>query len=126
MTTEQIRKSVKVCGYSLSVLGIYITYQSWFTNSSPEVQHYQLDPLQSVIALERIGAISKFEVNPIRVWWDTAKGTPVNGVWTDFRSTFVLSQFDAISLIVRHEYEKSLEGDMHLLEIDAALEALKH
>ncbi len=124
MTTEQIRKSVKVCGHSLSGIGIYITYQNCLVNS--EAQHYQLDPLQSVIALERIGAISKFEVNPIRVWWDTAKGTPVNGVWTDFRSTFVLSQFDAISLIVRHEYEKSLEGDMHLLEIDAALEALKH
>lgn len=125
MTTEQIRKSIHVKYYGLSDTGIFITY---FRESRPDEntpKAYKLNPVQTLQVLERIGSITKFDVNPIKVWWETPKGTSVQCGWDEFHSTFTLSQYEAITLVVRHEYDLSLKSDMNMLEIDKALESLR-
>ncbi len=126
MTTEQIRKQIHITSYFIGRRGVVIAYSSDQTNSHIPNKHYTHPPLQTLQALERIGSITKFDANPIRVWWETPKGTSIDCGWDEFHSTFTLSQYEAITLVVRHEYEQSLKNDMNLLEIDKTLEALKH
>jgi len=123
MTTEYIRKNIKVMGYSISNIGIYITY--FFGDNLNLTRTIDLPPLQAIIALERLGAISRFEVNPTRIWWDSPKGAPMDAPWEIFCETFTFSQYEAISIAVRHEYEKSLDADRSILELVKALEALR-
>ncbi len=125
MATEEIRKKVTVIGFSLTKIGIYITYTSKTANLPNEEKVIDLDPLQSLVALERIGSIDKLEANPITIWWESPKGTALKCNWEQFFPTFILSQYEAIQIAVRHEYEQSLKSDMNLLEIDKALEALQ-
>lgn len=126
MTTEQIRKNISVNTYFIVNAGLLITY---FTDPQYKLADscntYSLPPIQTLQLLEKIGSIKKFEADPIRVWWDTVKGTAVHGSWEVFCNHFVLSQYEALNLIIRHEYEQSLKSDMNLLEMDKALEALK-
>lgn len=126
MTTEQIRKSIHVNYYGISDTGIFITYTTTKSSETYSPEHVKLSPIQTLQQLERIGSITKFDANPIKVWWETPKGTSIECGWDEFHATFTLSQYEAITLVVRHEYEQSLKGDMDLLEIDKALEALKH
>lgn len=126
MTTEQIRKNVIVMGFSISQIGIYITYTYKLADFTNDERTLALDPLPSIIELERIGSIRKFDTNPLVVYWDSPKGAACHGSWELFHPWFVLSQYEAISLVVRREYEQSLKSDMNLLEIDKTLEALKH
>lgn len=71
MTTEQIRKNITVMGFSLSKIGIYITYVNKPAYLPNESKTIDLNPLQSIISLERIGSIDKFEANPIKIFWQT-------------------------------------------------------
>lgn len=125
MTTEQLRKNITVKGFSLSRIGIYITYTCKPSNSKHYERTLNLDPVPSLTSLEQIGAIKKFEANPLKIWWDSIKGTPLVADWPVFVQYFIFSQYEAITLVVRHEYEQSLKSDMNLLEIDKTLEALK-
>lgn len=127
MTTEQIRKSITVTDFNLSETGICIKYT---TTPSDDATRFEktlsMPPLQSIIELEKIGSINKFEGNPyIRIFWDSPKGTPLDAYWEQFCTVFTLCQYEAITLVVRHEYEKHLLSDINLLELDKALEALK-
>ncbi len=124
MTTEQIRKNIKVAGYSISQIGIYITY---FSGDNLNF-HKTLDlpPLQAITALKAIGSIDKIETNPTRIYWESPKGASCDAEWELFCNTFTLSQYEAITLVLRHEYEESLKNDMNLFEIDEALRAIKH
>ncbi len=97
-------------GYSISAIGIYITYEETFTNPVADNKHYELNPLDSIIELIDMGAIDS---------------DLLSKSWEEIHKTYKLSQYDAICLVVRHEYKKSLENDMNLLEIDKALEALQ-
>lgn len=125
MTTEQIRKNITVTGFRINDIGICIDYWSKPLHTANFQRNLQLTPVQSLTELEKIGSINRFTANPIRVWWDSPKGTPLEATWELFLTTFYLSQYEALTLIVRHEYEQSLKNDMHLLEMDKALEALK-
>lgn len=126
MTTEQLRKRITVTRFRLSDTGIYITYTNTHAAISTHEKTLNLNKFQSVTELERIGSITKSEANPhVRVWWDSIKGAPLEAYWEQFVHHFILSQYEALTIVIRHEYEKSLESDMDLLEIDKALEALK-
>jgi len=125
MTTDQIKKQVSVNIYTISDTGLFITYHINKTAETHSIEHYRLSPIQTLHQLERIGSIRRFEVNPIKVYWESIKGAAVESDWEQFHQLFTLSQHEALSLVIRHEYEKSLESDMNLLEIDKALEALK-
>ena len=126
MTTDQIRKNVTVNKFHVSTDGIFITYINKPIGIATYELTLNLNKFQSAIALERIGSINKFEANPhLRIWWDSPKGAALDAYWEQFCTTFTLSQYEAITLVVRHEYEQSLQSDMNLLEIDKALEALR-
>lgn len=125
MTTEQIRKTLTVHRYVISEIGIYITYAIKETDRLTSEHVLSLTPVLSLSALVSIGSINRFEANPIKIWWETPKGTPLESAWGQFYTNFTLSQYEALTLAVRHEYEKSLANDMNLLEIDKALEALQ-
>jgi len=125
MTTDQIRKNITVTVFRINDIGICIDYWSKPLNAANFQRTLQLTPVQSLTELERIGSIKRFNTNPIRVWWDSPKGTPLEATWELFLTTFYLSQYEAITLVVRHEYEQSLQSDINLLELDKALEALK-
>jgi hypothetical protein len=125
MTTEQIRKRITVTRFDILDTGIFILYLDKSEPPGKDNKVLRLAPIESIIALRSIGSINKFEANPIMVWWDTPKGTSVSGTWYDLCATFVLSQYEAITLVVLHLYEESLKSDINLLEMDKALEALR-
>lgn len=126
MTTTQIRKNITVTDFNISEAGIFIRYTNKQSDAARFEKTINLTPIQSMIELEGIGSINKFEGNPyIRIFWDSPKGVPLDAYWDQFCVTFTLSQYEAIALVVRHEYEKSLEKDMNLLEREKALGSLR-
>jgi hypothetical protein len=124
MTTDQIRKNITVMGFVLIETGIYISYVN-SCYSKNKVRNLNLSPNESLASLKQIGAIDEFEANPINIFWESPKGTAIQCKWEEFWTTFTFSQYEAITLVVRHEYEQYLQSDLTLLEMDKALEALK-
>jgi hypothetical protein len=125
MTTEQIRKNITVTDFRILNNGIYIDYWNKPLNVANFQKTLNLTPIQAITELEKIGSIKRFDANPMRIWWDSPKGAACDARWEQFCTTFILSQYEAITLVVRHEYEQSLKSDMNLLELDKTLEALR-
>lgn len=116
MTTEQLRKEISVSDYLLYDRGIIITY---FRNGT---EHLYLNPEQTAIHLQAIGSIHSWVSDPFYIY--TEEDKKIN--WIAFYKNFVLSQWEALTLVIRHEMGKELEKDTKLLEMDKAIEALKN
>lgn len=93
MTTDQIRKSVKVTDYFKNHTGIYIRYQ-WndTTIGKSESKMLSLTPEDSIKYLKTIG-----EVDDLELWQ-----------WEDFISEYKISQWDALNIVIRHEFKRSV------------------
>ena len=108
MTTEQIRKAVEVKDFSVKSHGIYVSYLKWNENSEAmECNTIRLSPEESINELNAIGATE------CKYWHLLYRG-------------YIFSQWEALTLVIRHEYRKSLDTDMNMLEMDKAIEALKN
>lgn len=125
MTIDHIRNCIKVNYYQCHAIGVLIQYW-WSTKTSEawEEKELSLNPEDFLIELKSMGEIedwlrdeSSRLVIKIGVEWIH---------WGAFIDKYIFSQYDAIQLVIRYEYAKSLESDTNMLEIDKALEALKN
>jgi hypothetical protein len=107
MTTEQIRKSIHTTWYGIFENGIRVEYTWHDTRDSKGTQRTLT--LLSTEAIEELKAMGEIEIED----------------WKWVSDNYILSQYDAIQLVIRHEYAKSLDNDITLLEMDKALDALK-
>lgn len=109
MTTEQIRKNIHVSGYAIHDNGLKV-YYTWYKdrNEEGEARTLILVKKEAIVELIAIGEIDSF------------------AGWDEFRDKWIFSQWDALRLVERHEYRKSLETDTNMLELDKALEAFKN
>jgi hypothetical protein len=93
----------------------------WSTKPSEawEPKELNINPKQLLEELSDIGEINIYgtEIEFNEVIFDT---------WLDFIEKWVFSQWDALNLVIRHEYKKSLESDVNMLGIDSALKAFKN
>mgnify|MGYP001565878748 FL=1 len=110
MTTEEIRKQVMVTNWHIKSEGLHIVYQKWNNESLFfEYQDLKIPPEEALKELYAICSIDEKTDN-----------------WHWVHSHYILSQWDALNLVIRHEYKKSLEQDSNMLEMDKAIEALKN
>jgi len=119
MTTEQLRKEIIVCHWALHAKGISIRYYKY---SESDPIWLELIPEEAAIQLQAIGSIHSWVAEPFYIY--TEEDKKVN--WTAFYNNFIFSQWEALTLVIRHEMEKELEKDATLLEMDKAIEALKN
>jgi hypothetical protein len=88
--------------------------------------HLILSPEETVKELLCIGSIEAFDLGErIKVRWKEFREQAVTWGWPVFILSFHLSQWEALSIAIRHEAEKELANDINMLEMDSALNALK-
>lgn len=123
MTTEQLRKEITVYSYGIYDKGIYIGY-----TRKGDTKHLTLDPEECARQLSAIGSIESWSNGELglQLRWEEVINRSVTWGWNVFYLSFKLSQWEALTLAIRHEYEKELEKDANLLELDTAIEALKN
>lgn len=92
MTTDQIRKAVKVTDYYMNHTGIYIKYQ-WndLTDGRFESKSLNLTPEDSMRYLRTIGEVDDLELLE----------------WVNFIAGYKISQWDALNIVIRHEFKRS-------------------
>src|SRR5687767_13528954 len=98
MTTEQIRKKIHTVGYGLFANGLRVLY-TWFEKRNSKGENRTLT-LTANEAIDELKAMGEIETDD----------------WEWIGDNYILSQYDAIQLVIRHEYAKSLDNDMNLLE----------
>jgi hypothetical protein len=108
MTTEQIRKNIHVAGYGLYDLGLKVSY-TWYSTRNEKGEERTLILVRPE-ALEELNAMGEVNTND----------------WEWIADNYNLSQWDALNLVIRHEYRQSVKSDTSMLEIDKALEELKN
>lgn len=123
MTTEQLRKEITVSSYRLHDEGIYIGY-----SRKNDTKHLTLNPEECAFQLSAIGSIESWSNGELglQLQWEDVLNRSVTWSWNVFCLSFKLSQWEALTLAIRHEAEKELEKDSNLLEMDKAIEALKN
>lgn len=122
MTTEQLRKQIHVLEYDLSEEGIKISYVR-YTDALELGTKYVLliKPKKAARRLSDIGSIDSYKEDAFHLFW---KGNHYS--WEMFVHEFTLSQWEALTLVIRYEYEKELKNDVNLLEMDKTIEALRN
>jgi hypothetical protein len=121
MTTEALRKVIKVTYWMLGEKGISISYER--EDSTPSSLHLILSPADSVRELTVIGSIDSAEYyggNNIVINYNEGSCR-----WEGFLGIFKLCQFEALQIAILHEAMKDLDNDIDMLEMDSALNALK-
>ena len=121
MTIEQIRKEIKVLQYVISPHGIEIIYYLFHVDF-PEKKHLVLTPEDSARQLSAIGSIDSWEHQPFRIWSDDWGEDPQD--WETFSKNFKLSQYEALTLAIRHEYELSIEKDSNIMDLTNSINKL--
>jgi hypothetical protein len=123
MTTEQLRKVVKVTDWNLNETGLIISYER--EDHTPKLLHLILSPDETLMALSKVGSVDDYlladnnNVNSL---------AEVNEIWYTFKhlvTFYVMCQWEALSIAIRHEAERELVKDTNMLEIDNMLDALK-
>lgn len=118
MTTEQLRKVIKVTHWKLTEKGLTISYYRY--DIKPTKRHIILNPATTLKELSVVGSIE--DVN------EHAEMGMIKGRWLHYANlikTYEFCQWEALSLVLRHEAEQELNNDINMLELDSALNALK-
>ena len=124
MTTEQLRKLIKVTHWMIGEKGLSISYER--TDVKPISRHLVLNPESTLKELFAIGSIEAFDLGDnLQVRWEELPNQSVTWGWKVFIMAFILSQWEALSIVLRHEAEQELNNDINMIELDAALDALK-
>ena len=101
MTTEQLRKEIEVANWHINYAGISITYYRTYENKTNQIAiDIKLDPEECARQLSAIGSIDSWEADPFWIWCEC---TPYR--WDVFVHHFKLSQWEALTLAIRHESE---------------------
>lgn len=120
MTTEKIRKRFRVDSWGINTSGILITYSQHFKEKGFWSTYYlELGKEEVCQELNALGEINYYGPNEIE--WDNERLD-----WVSFTEEWTFSQWDALHLVVRHEYRKLLEQDTNMQMLDKSLQALKN
>jgi hypothetical protein len=123
MTTEQLRKQIHVLEYNLNDKGIKIEYVRYTdTDELGTKKTLFLNSEETARQLSIIGSIDSWSDEI--VFSINMDGYDMN--WVTFLLNFELSQYEALTLAIRHEMEIELKKDSNLLEMDKTIEALKN
>ncbi len=126
MTNDKLRKQIHVVEYNLTKEGIEIKYIR-FTDGDElgTKKTIWLNPEETARQLSIICSIDSWESQPFQIYIDNVNDTfPVD--WITFSAKFILSQWEALTLAIRHEMSIEIEKDSNLLEMDKAIEALRN
>jgi len=118
MTIEQIRKNIHVAGYGIHDNGLRVVYD-WFENREDAAEGRELILLKND-ALKELNSIGE-----INYWGDAL--LEYNGKlmpWNEFADTWTFSQWDALTLVIRHEYNKVVEQEIENGDIGKAINNL--
>lgn len=117
MLTEQIRKNIHVVGYGLFEKGIQVHYD-WFESRNAEKEERELILLipEAIKELEAIGEVASWHPSPLMLMINNDYIT-----WDEFTETYVLSQWDAINLVIRHELQKAADQEIENSDIGKAI-----
>lgn len=118
MTTEQIRKKIKVDNWRFDQAGIYISYT--YFNSKKNIwvsTGLELGKEEVCQELSKLGEINYYGENDIE--WENDRWD-----WYAFSEEWIFSQWDALNLVIRHEYNKSVEEDVNNGDIGKAVNNL--
>jgi hypothetical protein len=122
MTTEQLRKQIHVLEYNLTDKGIEIKYVRYTdADELGTKKTLWLNSEETARQLSIIGSIDSWEAEDFRLYYN---GYPYH--WEVFYQEFNLSQWEALTLAIRHEMGIELEKDSNLLEMDKAIDTLKN
>jgi hypothetical protein len=118
MTTESLRKVMTVTAWSLTETGLTISYIR--EDVTPTIRHLVLSPSDTIQHLTVVGSLEEGSAEYV--------SGKIDGLWYSYPQIvqlYKMCQWEALSIALRHEEVKNLENDLNLLEIDAALDALK-
>lgn len=118
MTTEQLRKLIKVTDWSLNENGLTVSYER--EDHNPKLLHFILNPLEAYKELSIVG-------NMEGINYQSSLGSTATE-WYHYQNLFPnykMCQWEALSIAVRHEATKELSNDMNMLELDETINALR-
>lgn len=121
MTTDQLRKSITVKAWMIDTDRIDISYDYIDTNSKKHELTIFLPANRAAHFLSSYGDIDVVSNDPLTIVWDDKEY-----IWEQFALKYKLSQYEALRIAIAYEYEKHLESDVNLLEMDAAIAAIKN
>lgn len=120
MTTEALRKVIKVTYWMIGEKGLSISYER--SDLIPVARHLILPPVDVLRELSVVGSIDKIGAMDMTI-------ACINGIWNTYQEmilVYKMCQWEALSIVIRHEEEKELANDMNILEMDAAIAALNN
>jgi len=118
MTTEEIRKCIKITHFHSSHNGVHIIYD-WSTKPSEawEEKNISIQPKELLQELNSMGEIN--------IW---GVGIEYNEVihpnYLQFIEHWIFSQWDALNLVIHYEYNKAVEEDVNNSDIGNAINKL--
>jgi hypothetical protein len=118
MTTEALRKAIKVTDWKLSENGLTISYER--DNHNPKSLHLVLSPKETIKELSIVGSIEQVNEFDLMALWCSCWY-----YWPQIPISYKMCQWEALSIAIRHEEEKELANDMNMLELDSAIQALR-
>jgi hypothetical protein len=124
MTTESLRKVITVTAWSLTEIGLTISYTR--TDSMPIIRHLILSFADTLRELSIVGSVDEIEESTTGHHAARINGTFIWYSQRYFHQEYKICQWEALSIAIRHEEGKELANDMSMLEIDSALAAINH
>lgn len=121
MTTEALRKVIKILDWELTTHGLAISYERLDAMPFKE-SNLLLPPEATIRALYVLACIDEF------IFDNDEWVIEINGAsytWDNFAANYRTCQWEALQIAIDHEAEKELANDMNILELDAALKALQ-
>jgi hypothetical protein len=118
MTTEALRKVIKVTNWQLTKAGLKVSYER--EGSKPTILHLILNQPETLRELYAVGSIEEINEPGLMAFW--------NNCWYYFEQipdNYKMCQWEALEIAIRYEAIKELDSDMNMLRFDAALAALR-
>ncbi len=121
MTTEALRKVITVRNWVLTHKGLSVSYER--TDAMPYKEfHWILSPEGTLRALYTQSCIDFYSLVDDE-WIVEMNGASYT--WDNFAANYRTCQWEALQIAINHEASKELDKDMNMLELDAAINALK-